>query len=243
VVVFPAAKGLRVFADLLGILRNRELENKLAVDLAQLIDDSTALVITGGEFFWGKEVTQEGRLKLYGSAEEVADRHRAIRNLFIVHSPLATSTDRAHFLGMISLIREVERLVERAKNLVELARMGGAPLPDDALVHELQALRRLVEAQLDDVPRTVKQNDARRAQQLEDQGRQTILRLDLVVERVARSNYSPAHAIQVGLGARVYARIQRQLLNIVQSLITPLHLVDFFEERGPEESAPPPSVR
>jgi len=231
-----------VFADLLGILRNRELENKLAVDLAQMIDDATALVVTGGEFFWGTEVTQEGRLKLYGTAEEVADRHRAIRNLLIVHSPLATSTDRAHFLGMINLIREVERLVERAKNLVELARMGGTPLPDDDLVRQLRLLRRAVESQLADVPQTVRNNDARRAQHLEDQGRQTIQQLDQIVERAAKSDYSPAHAIQIGLGARVYARIQRQLLNIVQSLITPLHLVDFFEERGPEQSAPPPSV-
>ncbi len=232
-----------MFTDLLGILRNSELENKLAADLAQMIDDATALVVTGGEFFWGKEVTQEGRLKLYGAAEEVADRHRAIRNLFLVHSPLATSTDRAHFLGMINLIREVERLVERAKNLVELARMGGASLPDDDLVRELRVLRRAVEAQLSDVPAAVKANDARRAQQLEEQGRQTIQRLDLVVERAAQSDYSAAHAIQVGLGARAYARIQRQLLNVVQSLITPLHLVDFFEERGPDESVPPPGVR
>jgi hypothetical protein len=29
----------------------------------------------------------------------------------------------------------------------------------------------------------------------------------------------------------------------VQSLITPLHLVDFFEERSPEDSAPPPGVK
>jgi hypothetical protein len=208
-----------------------------------MMDDAMALVLTGGEFFWGKEVTQEGRLKLYGKAEEVADRHRAIRNLMIVHSPLATSTDRAHFLGMINLIREVERLVERAKNLVELARMSNAPLPDDDVVRELRMLRRAVEAQLADVPAAVKASDVHRAQQLEEQGRLAIQRLDLVVERTAKGAYSSAHAIQVGLGARVYARIQRQLLNIVQSLITPLHLVDFFEERGPEDSAPPPSVR
>ena len=231
-----------MFADLLGILRNRELENKLDVDLACMMDEATALVVKGGEFFWGKEVTPEGRLKLYGKAEEVADQHRAIRNLLIIHSPLATSTDRAHFLGMINLIREVERLVERAKNLVELARMGDSPLPDNDLVRELRALRLRIEEQLTDVPRTVKSNDVHRAQKLEEQGRRTIQRLDLVVEQAASSAESGAHAIQIGLGAQTYARIQRQLLNIVQSLITPLHLVDFFEERGPEGSAPPPVV-
>ena len=223
-----------MFADLLGILRNPELEGNLATELAEMMDDATALVIEGGQYFWGKELSQEDRLKLYGKAEVVADRHRAIRNLMVVHSPLATSTDRAHFLGMINLIREVERLAERAKNLVELARMGQC-LPDDDLVRELRQLRRAVEAQLEEVPRTVKQNDARAAQRLEQRGRETISRLDAVVERLASSgDYLAAHAVMVSLGSQTYARIQRQLLNIVQTLITPLHLVDFYDERAPE---------
>lgn len=232
-----------MFSDLLGILRNRELEVKLAIDLQKMMDDATALVVEGGEYFWGAELTQEKRLKVYGKAELVADAHRSIRNLLIVHSPLATSTDRAHFLGIINLIREVERLVERAKNLVELARMGQVPLPDDDVVRELRQLRRAVESQLTDVPETVKTNNAHKAQVLETRGRETIQRLDFVVERAAKGDYRAPHALMVGLGAGLYARIQRQLLNIVQTLITPLHLVDFFEERGPDESAPPPSVR
>jgi hypothetical protein len=48
--------------------------------------------------------------------------------------------------------------------------------------------------------------------------------------------------LKIGLGAHTYSRIQRQLMNIVSSLVTPLHLVDFYEERGVDDQEPP-SVR
>lgn len=228
-----------VFSELWRIVRNKEIEAKLAADFDRMFTDAAALVVEGGQYFWGKEVTHEGRLGLYGKAETVADLHRYIRNLVIVHSPLSTSTDRAYFLGIINLIREVERLVERAKNLVEMARIRQAPLEDDDLVRELRQIRRSIEDMLGDVPSVLRESDVVRAQKLDELGRENIRRLDSVTERAARSPYTADHAISVGLGATTYARIQRQLLNIMSSLVTPLHLVDFYEERqadGPPES-------
>lgn len=233
---------MAIFADLLGTLRNRELEEHLAADLQVMMDQATALVVEGGAYYWGKAMSPEDRLRLYGKAEVVADSHRAIRNLLVVHSPLPTSTDRAHFLGMINLIREVERLVERAKNLVELSRMVPAPLPDDDVVREFRQIRRGIEEQLQEVTAVVQNNDVRRAQLVEERGREAIARLDLVVERTSVGRYSPGIVLKIGLGAHTYSRIQRQLMNIVSSLVTPLHLVDFYEERGVDDQDPP-SVR
>ncbi len=233
---------MAIFADLLGTLRNRELEEHLAADLQVMMEQATALVVEGGSHYWGKAMSPEDRLRLYGKAEVVADTHRAIRNLLVVHSPLPTSTDRAHFLGMINLIREVERLVERAKNLVELTRMVPAPLPDDDVVREFRQIRRGIEEQLREVCAVVQNNDVRQAQLVETRGREAIARLDLVVERTSVGRYSPGVVLKIGLGAHTYSRIQRQLMNVVSSLVTPLHLVDFYEERGVDDQDPP-SVR
>ncbi|MBN2197201.1 MAG: hypothetical protein JW751_30635 [Polyangiaceae bacterium] len=233
---------MAIFADLLGTLRNRELEEQIAADLQVMMEEATVLVVEGGAYYWGKAMSPEDRLRLYGKAEVVADTHRAIRNLLVVHSPLPTSTDRAHFLGMVNLIREVERLVERAKNLVEMARLVPAPLPDDDVVREFRQIRRGIEAQLHDVPEAVKHNDVRRAQAVEEGGREAIARLGLVTERVSVGRYEAGVAIKIGLGAHTYSRIQRQLMNIVSSLVTPIHLVDFYEERSAVDNEPP-SVR
>ena len=77
---------------------------------------------------------------------------------------------------------------------------------------------------------------------IEEAAKQAIARLDLVVERTSVGRYSPGIVLKVGLGAHTYSRIQRQLMNIVSSLVTPLHLVDFYEERGVDDQEPP-SVR
>lgn len=233
---------MAIFADLLGTLRNPELEGRLAADLQEMMEQATGLVVEGGSYYWGREMSPEDRLRVYGKAEVVADTHRAIRNLLVVHSPLPTSTDRAHFLGMINLIREVERLVERAKNLVELVRLVPDVLPDDDVVREFRQLRRGVEAQLHDVPEAVKHNDVRAAQLAEERGRENIALLGLVIERISVGQYAPGTTWKIGMGAHTYSRIQRQLMNLVSSLVTPLHLVDFYEERTAGE-VQPPSVR
>lgn len=220
-----------MFNHLLGILRNPDLERQLGSEFEIMMQRATAVVVEGGEYFWGKPVTQDLRLGLYGRAELVVDLHSSLRNLLVVHAPLPTSTDRSHFLGLITLIREVERLVERGKNLVELARIGSYPLPDDDVVRELRQLRRSVETLLVEVPELLRSNDVRRAQQVDKVGRDAIRRYEEVIGRVATGDYTAAQAISLGMGARIYSRAQKQLLNIVSSITTPLHLVDFFDER------------
>lgn len=230
-----------MFANLLTGLRNPDLEQQLGNDLDQMMQRAAGVVVSGGEFFWGKPVSQESRLGLYGKAELVADLHSSLRNLLIVHAELPTSTDRAHFLGLVTLIREVERLVERGKDLVEIARITTYPLPDDDVVRELRQLRRSVESMLEEVPQVLSANDVRRAQHVDQLGRDNIRRLQEVIGRTAAGDVCAGHAVAIGLGSRVYSRVQRQLLNIVSSITTPLHLVNFYDESTPDK--PPESVR
>jgi hypothetical protein len=120
--------------------------------------------------------------------------------------------------------------------------MVPAPLPDDDVVREFRQIRRGIESQLEDVPRIVEAADVRQAQAVEEHGREAIARLGLVIERLAVGGHTSGVVVKVGLGAHAYSRIQRQLMNLVSSLVTPLHLVDFYEERGVDDEVPP-SVR
>jgi phosphate uptake regulator len=232
-----------VFSNILQILRNSELEDQIGADIDRMVTLARESVIEAGKYFWGQPLTVEGRLKLHGKAEAISDIEHIIRNLMLVHLPLTTSTDRAHFLGLVNLLRGIERLGERAKNLVDIARLGRFPLPDDALVKDLSSLRDSIEAMLRDVPQVLAGPDVAAAQRLSERGRDNMRRCEDVIQGVAGGSYDAAHAVTLAMGSRVYSRIQRQLLNLLSSVIIPLHSVDFFEERGADDQAPSSAAR
>jgi hypothetical protein len=231
-----------VFSNILQILRNGELEGQIGADIGRMVTLARESVIEAGRFFWGQPLTVEDRLKLHGKAEAISDIEHIIRNLTLVHLSLGTSTDRAHFLGLVNLLREIERLGERAKNLVDIARWARYPLPSDGLVTELANLRDSIEGMLRDVPQVLAGPDVRAAQRLTELGRDNMRRCEEVIQGLAASSYAAGHAVPLALGSRIYSRIQRQLLNLLSSVIIPLHSVDFFEEHAPDDQ-PPSSAR
>jgi hypothetical protein len=82
-----------VFSNILQILRNGELEGQIGADIGRMVTLARESVIEAGKFFWGQPLTVEDRLKLHGKAEAISDIEHIIRNLMLVHLPLATSTD------------------------------------------------------------------------------------------------------------------------------------------------------
>ncbi|MFC1641611.1 hypothetical protein ACFL5O_02820 [Myxococcota bacterium] len=232
-----------MFSNILQILRNGQLEDQIAGDIDSMISLARQSVMAAGEFFWGKHMSDEDRIRLCGQAEAIAETERMVRNLMLVHLPLTTSTDRAHFLGLINLLREIERLGERAKNLVEIARLGSYPLPTDERVTELRALSASMEKMLCDVPNVLCGPDIKTAQRLTEIGRENMRKAESLIESIAHSDYQACHAVVLALGVRSYARIQRQVLNVLSSVIIPLHCVDFCEERAPEEQPPSSAAR
>jgi hypothetical protein len=95
---------------------------------------------------------------------------------------------------------------------------------------------------LRDVSQVLAGPDVRAAQRLTELGRDNMRRCEEVIQGLAASSYSAGHAVQLALGSRIYSRIQRQLLNLLSSVIIPLHSVDFFEEHAPDDQ-PPSSAR
>ena len=63
------------------------------------------------------------------------------------------------------------------------------------------------------------------------QGRDITHRCDVLLSRVARSDYDAATTTAVVLGTRFYKRISAHLLNILSSVVMPLHKLDYYDEK------------
>jgi phosphate uptake regulator len=74
-------------------------------------------------------------------------------------------------------------------------------------------------------------SDQEEAIELIRQGRELTHRCDLLVGRIARSEYDASSATATVLGTRYYKRIAAHILNVLSSVVMPLHKLDYYDER------------
>ena len=130
----------------------------------------------------------------------------------------------------VSLVKDVERIGDYAKNLSELPDMGQAPFPDDDLIHEFLEIRKGIEGSFEASLEVFESSDQEEAIALIRQGRDVAHRCDALIGRIAKSTYDASTTTVLVLAARYYKRIGGHVLNVLSSVIMPLHKVDYYDE-------------
>jgi phosphate uptake regulator len=115
--------------------------------------------------------------------------------------------------------------------LAEVRELHPSPLPDDQILAELKEIKDGVEGAFSVTAEVFVSSDQERAMALIREGRDVTHRCDVLVERVARSSYGARSATAVVLGARFYKRIGAHVLNVLSSVVMPLHKLDYYDEK------------
>ena len=156
---------------------------------------------------------------------------RRIRKQVIAHlSVRGVSPHVPYCLLLMSLVKDVERIGDYAKNLSEVIDFYPEPLPDDEIIAELREIRRGVESAFADSSEVFSRSDRERAMVLISACRDLAHRSDQLLPRIARSDYNAALTTAVVLGARYYKRIGAHVQNILTSVVMPLHKLDYYDE-------------
>ena len=137
----------------------------------------------------------------------------------------------------MSLVKDVERLGDYAKNLSELVEIRPEPLPPGPELEELQEIRRGVEHTFRRASEVFTESNQEQAMELIRHGRQVARRCDRLVMSIGRSNYDAATTTAFILGTRYYKRIGGHVLNILSSVVMPLDRVDYYDEDSDAVSA------
>ena len=220
-----------VFKELLRILRGEDPAREIMREFAQMRELAIKQVAEASRYYWHRHCTPKERQAIYDSDIEINKLERSIRKRMVGLLSGSTPLDHAHFLILMSIAKDVERIGDYAKNLTEAAEFYRDPLPEDDNVQELSDVWKIVKYMLEQVAETVETSDTTRAQELNAQGRATMQRCDALIELIAKGDYSAAVAVKLALGTRYYKRICGHLLNVLSSLIMPLHKLDYFDEK------------
>ncbi|MDP6579527.1 MAG: PhoU domain-containing protein [Vicinamibacterales bacterium] len=216
---------------LLGILRTHDPLQAIGERFARMLKLTLEMTLSAGNIAFGGDATPESRTRIYDLDVEVNQLERSIRKRIVAHLSIPGSrVDVPYCLLLMSLAKDVERLGDYAKNLSEVVDVRDAPLPDDEVVGELREIRRGVEAAFQAAAHIFEASDREQAMQMIQHGRDMAHRCDALITRIGRGGYDGETTTALVLATRFYKRIGGHVMNILSSVVMPLHKIDYYDE-------------
>ena len=217
--------------QLLSIFRSDNPLTTMGKDFARMLKITYDTTIKAGQVFSGEGLKPEERTWIYEQDVEVNKLQRTIRKQVIAHlSVHGSAPDLPYCLLLMSLVKDVERLGDYAKNVSEIADLEAGCLPEDELCGELLEIRSGVETAFAATADVFERSDTERAMELTRQGQDLARRCDMLIERIAHSDHDATTVTSLVLGTRYYKRIGGHVLNILSGVTMPLHKVDYYDE-------------
>ncbi len=219
--------------ELMSLFRSNDAIAEMGENFSAMLDLAHELTLSAGTFFFEEGGTPDARTTISRRDVELNKLQRRIRKQVIAHLSLGDGQkDAPYCLLLMSLVKDVERIGDYCKNIVELYDEGGGPIPDDDNGAELREIRTAVEETFDAAGEVFRESETEGAMDLMRRGRELNRRCDLLVSRAARSSYDAPTTTTMVLGARYYKRIQSHLMNILSGVVMPLHKLDYYDERA-----------
>jgi phosphate transport system protein len=154
-------------------------------------------------------------------------RSRALNHLAVNPD---SRRDIPYCFVLINVVKDAERVGDYIKNLVDLPKITGGSFPDGPHREALIELGRKLERMLFRLQEVFPTSDTKAAEKMVREGRDTARALETLIADIARAGYTGTGTAGLILLARFYKRIAGHSVNILSSVIMPLHKIDFFDE-------------
>jgi len=220
-----------MFKELLTLFRAKQPLQAVGENFSEMLEHSLELIRRAGGIFFRHSIDAEEREQIRKQDVRVNKIERRIRKQVLAHlSVEASGPDLPYCLLMMNLVKDVERIGDYAKELVDLVGLTDQPLPEDELVSQLLEIRSQVEADFRASCDVIQSPDRSRAVKLIREGRAVVDRCEALIQNIARSPHPAGVTAKLILAARYYNRIAGHVLNLLSSVVMPLHKLGYYDE-------------
>lgn len=182
-----------------------------------------------GEVRWD-EVTKEVR-KL---DREVNRLEREIRRHLLVHASVFGAIETPAVLVHMSIVKDLERIGDYAKNLLDLARDGADFSQVDDAGEWTEVWHGEVSKLIGDAAEAFKAWDAERSKTLIRESEALLAMCDVRVSAIVRGDDTGPQAVARALALRFLKRVIAHVMNFLTAVVMPLDQLDYFDE-DPED--------
>ena len=193
-----------------------------------LIDGHAVYDAAMGAVFGGGKSKQTKR-EVRSTDNEINVAQRDVRRSLILHLSVAPATDVAAVLTYMSIVKDVERIGDYAKNLYDLAKYG-VDFESASDHEELAGYRNAVGQLLIDAAGVFESGDTDGAHALVAKANGFLDDYDAHVKAAYQSDWSAEDAVARALYFRFLKRITAHVMNFLTSLVMPLDHLDYYDE-------------
>ncbi|MEY3020491.1 MAG: hypothetical protein RLZZ272_1475 [Actinomycetota bacterium] len=197
-----------------------------------LTDDAHAFALAMDALL-GRRSPLEVGAELRSTDHRVNEAEREIRRELIVHASVQGAIDTLAILVYMSIVKDLERIGDYAKNLFDLAD-DGARLTDGVLAEELAEHAETVPRFMAASATCFRDRDLELARELLPQGDALLDRFDGRVSGLVRGEGLGPDAVATALANRYLKRIVAHLMNLLSAVVMPIDRLDYFDE-DPED--------
>jgi phosphate uptake regulator len=161
------------------------------------------------------------------------DRHEFDLAMRALNGSAVGAIDTPAVLVYMSVVKDVERIGDYAKNLVDLARDGA----DFSRVPDAEEWRRIaaeVSEAITETGSAFGDRDGERARRLMSRGGRMLGEFDRAVSALVRADDPASQAVARALAWRYLKRVVAHQMNILSAVVMPLDRLDYFDE-DPED--------
>jgi phosphate transport system protein len=207
--------------------------DRIEATLQQMLsDDAHGLDLAMATLLDGVSPHEVGA-ELRATDHRVNEAEREIRRELVVHASVHGGIDTPAVLVYMSIVKDIERVGDYAKNLFDVAADGGQlhEVPDRG---QLQELRRRVVDFLLHVGEAFGERDAAHARELLTEGDDLLDLFDDLVSDLVKGEDQGPKAVARALTHRYLKRIVAHLMNVLSAVVMPIDQLDYFDE-DPED--------
>ena len=228
---------------ILGLSRRDDgarLERIEATFQRMFIDDRHAFDLAMSALVGGADPGSVGG-DLRRTDAKVNEAEREIRRELVVHASVHGGFDTPEILVYMSIVKDVERIGDYAKNLFDIA-ADGVVLNEGELKDEMLTLRSSLSNMISEVAEIFHQRDGDRAREVFRTGDALQDEFDERVSQLVTGRIQDPNAVAYALTYRYLKRIVAHLMNVLSAVVMPLDRLDYFDadpEDRPDVGIPP----
>jgi phosphate transport system protein len=181
----------------------------------------------------GQTSPHEIGAELRATDHRVNARERDIRRELVVHASVQGAIDTPAILIYMSIVKDIERIGDYAKNLFDLA-ADGVDLSSGMYTGEITKLAGEVPTFLTAAAAAFADRDVERSKELLRQGDDLLDRFDVRVSELVKEEHPDRQAVAVALTHRYLKRIVAHGMNVLSAVVMPVDRLDYFDE-DPED--------
>ncbi len=225
--------------ELVSVFGSSDPLRLMGDNFSRMLKLTNELNLTASKLFF-TEIQGDGeseRKLLWDGDVEVNKLEQTIRRQIITHlSVPGNEADVPYCLLLMSLVKDVERLGDYAKNLSEITKIHPGPIPLGRLFDGLLSIRRGTENIFAALPGVFESAAYDEALERIRAGRRNSLQCERFIAEVGGSVMDAATTAALILGARYYKRTNGHLLNVYSGVVVPLDKVDYFDDSSVVQS-------